>query len=181
MGDAKVTDRVKNEDIHEAWAIQAAAQTLARFVQKKANGDDVVVTIKGVPTKDDKVLIPFDEFTVLGITDRESWAKLWDVAEEFKGNVENEDGEPEPADNPLPKLIDYAYGLTRRSKIRVQYERGFADPEAADRKLLAMLIKQGRCGANKDKDFNEQVAKVQAKLRQMVELMKADTDEEEDE
>lgn len=153
----KVMPRAEDKNVHTTWALAAVQSGLARFVSKKANGEDVVVTIKNVPEKNDITKIPFNaiEYTV---SSPEEAAKLWQVFEDGKAECENA----------FNDLLNYAYGLQRRSSIRVGYESGFTDPEAADKRLAATLVKQGR-------------AKNEAQAMKLVALLKAAKVEGEDE
>lgn len=170
MTEKKTLDSVADADVHTPWAIKAVEAGLARFVSKKANGEAVSVTVKNVPNKGDTVFVPFNKVEFV-LDTPEAAARLWTLIEANKGTVKNDDGDEVPADNPVAGLLDYAYGLQRRSKIRVQYESQFVDPEAADKRLAALLMKQGR--------FKSE-AKALAAAKLMREAAEAEDDEDED-
>lgn len=124
-------------ELHKAFVLKAAEAGLVRFV-------DAAITLKAKasPTgKDEKVPFRAAEFL---LSSREDAARLYDLAEETKGTVKDESGKEIPADNPVPILIEYAYGLNCRAKVRAQFEAKNEDPEKADKKMAETLVKNGR-------------------------------------
>ncbi len=123
-------------NLHKSWISDAVAKGLGRI--EKAS-----ISVKNVPNKGDEKDIPFDK-VVFTLTDADSLAALWTLAETARGTEKLEDGTEVPGENPVNTLLTYAYGLNCRAKVRADFESQFVDPDKAVKKIAEMLVKAGQ-------------------------------------
>ncbi len=124
-------------DLHKPWIAEAVSAGLAR-VEPTAE-----VTIKDVPNKGDKRTVKFDHIVFLANTPDE-FQKLATLAESARGTFKDDDGNDQPDDHPLAKLLTYGYGLNCRAKVRQEDAKQFEDPEKAIKKIADALVKSGK-------------------------------------